>query len=119
MGHTRFDNDVFVAGTLRCTELEIPASTITNTDVAAGAEIAATKLEHQHQINYPIDGAVSAVTVPIYTVRGATGTIVAFECAALTAATGAATLTLDLKAYPTSATISQSSCSPAATSFLS
>ena len=60
----------------------IPAGTIRNADVSASAAIAATKLEHQFPVSVMLFGpavSVAALTQTIYTVRGATGTIVGFE----------------------------------------
>jgi len=76
---------------------------VDNADVASSAGILATKLQHQHIIPYSqADGsAVAAAIVPIYTCRGATGTVVAFQVACVDSPSGGGDLkfTVDLKIF--------------------
>lgn len=103
MANTVLDGNVYVAGSLSANTFSPPASSITNTAIAAGATgsyIAATKVQHQQSINVELFGpttTVAAVTQWLYLVRGATGTIVSIEAAIAVVATGAdRTITVDL-----------------------
>ena len=94
----RFDSDLHVAGSITCEELDIPAGSLVDADVAAGAAISATKLMHQHSPNYsqPNTTATSETRI-LHTVYGATGTITAFKAGSIVLNIGAATVTVDLR----------------------
>ena len=47
---SRISGDLYVDGNVRGKTMSIPASAITNTAVDAAADIAQTKLEHQHRL---------------------------------------------------------------------
>jgi hypothetical protein len=72
--------------------------------VAAGAAIAATKLEHQYILTYAQGSATTAAaaTQVIHTVYGATGDIIDFKAGSVVACTGDAAITVDLKVNGTS-----------------
>jgi len=95
---TRIEGDVYVSGNLAALTFTPPAGCITDNSIAAGANEAATKLEHQYEKVYAQNGnAVSAADKRcIHHVYGATGSIVAFEAGSITACTGNATITVDL-----------------------
>lgn len=95
------NNDLHVNGTLSAKTFNAPSGAISNAQISATADIDATKLEHQHFLNYQqVPGtAVVAATVDLAIVRGATGTVVAFQAAITgTIATGAdRTVNVDLQ----------------------
>jgi len=95
-------NDRTYSGTVSYTgTINVPAGTIDNADVNAGAAIAATKLEHQFPISKGLVApgvAVTAMTKLLHIVAGATGEIVSIEAAVTTIATGAdRSLSVDLQ----------------------
>lgn len=95
------NNDLHVNGHLTARTMDIPAGSITNDDVSASAAIAATKLEHQHVLNYAqANGtAVVADTRGLFICRGASGLLVQLD-ALITGAIatgGDRTVTVDLK----------------------
>lgn len=98
MALTRLDGNVFVNGNLQSTSMDIPAGTITNSDVNASADIDATKLEHEHRkhVNQVHGSAATTERRVIHTVKGTTGTVVAFRCGVVVACVGAATIDIDL-----------------------
>lgn len=90
MATSRIEGDVFVNGNLSCTTFTPPDASVGNAAVAAGANIAASKLEHRHSpAHAQASGSdVATKSEVIHIVRGATGTLVAFEVAIDTAPTG-------------------------------
>lgn len=93
----RFDEHIhFRSATF--TTITLPGSTVGNSQILAGAGIEAEKLEHHHSIteNQPNSAATTETRV-IHSVYGATGDVLAFEAGSIVAATGNATVTLDLK----------------------
>ncbi len=80
------------------TEVALPSSSVGNGEIEASAGILASKLEHHHSItgNQPNSAATTETRV-IHSVYGATGDVIAFEAGSIVAATGNATVTLDLK----------------------
>lgn len=79
------------------TTIDVPSSSIGNSQVTAGAGIEAEKLEHHHSItgNQPNTAATTETRV-IHDVYGATGDVLAFEAGSIVAATGDSTVTLDV-----------------------
>lgn len=69
--------------------INLPAGTIDNADVNAGAAIAATKLQHRHAIGYgQVDGTdVVTATIALHVARG-DGQIISVEIRPQTAPTG-------------------------------
>jgi hypothetical protein len=76
-------NSTHIAGSLTAESITLPASTVTNTSVLAGAGISATKLEHQFPIVYQQQPGtnVAAATQDVHVVYGATGDVVAIHAA--------------------------------------
>lgn len=79
--------------------LVLPKKSLLDDHVADGAAIDAAKLVHRRSLDYrQADGAaVASQTLPLVIVRGTTGTLIALEAAVLTAATGDATVSIDLQ----------------------
>jgi hypothetical protein len=100
VAQTQFESDLYVNGNISARTITLPNTTVTNAMVAAAADIAATKLEHQRAISmHQVPGsAVVAETRDIHIVRGATGGLLQLEAAITgTIATGAdRTVTIDL-----------------------
>jgi hypothetical protein len=91
--------DLQVLGTITANFLNVPLGAITDTMVAASANIAATKLQKQFQENYSnTDSATAAVSEQrvAHTVRGSTGTVVEFAAGAVVVLVAPATCTVDL-----------------------
>ncbi len=80
------------------TTLAIPSLTIVDAMVNGAADIAASKLEHQHQISYAQESATDVADEArvLHAVYGTTGSVLAFECGVVVAAAGAATVDVDL-----------------------
>ncbi len=110
MAQSRHAGDLLVTGSLTVSDaLNMPDGTVANSEVAAAAAVAASKLEHQHAITYhqaAIDQEVVDIETPIHVVRGATAEIIDIEVVCLTAPTGGnKAFTVDLlKANEASAT---------------
>ena len=96
---SRITDDLHVEGTLTCTSLGIPSATVVDDDVAASADIAATKLEHQYIQVYAQESGTDATDESrvVHVVHGSAGSIVKFEAGSVVAATGDSTCTVDLK----------------------
>ncbi len=89
--------DLFINGTLTPKAFTPPASSITSASVTG--PIAASKLEmRRHETVTQVHGTAAATERRVIaTVRGTTGTIVAFRAGCVVANVGAATVTVDLK----------------------
>lgn len=117
---TTFNGDLFVNGAFRAKTASLPSSSITNSNVVAGAGISASKLQHQHQHVYAQEGTNASASARqiLHVVVGATGTVESIKATLTTACIGAATITVDLKKNGTtilSAVISFSSSDAAFT----
>ena len=83
--------------------LTFPSSCIGNSQVQAGAGIAASKLQHQHKKTFAQVGTAAAVAGQVlHVATGATGTITALEIGSIAACIGDATITVDMKKNGTS-----------------
>lgn len=79
-------------------DVVLPDDCVGNDQVATGAGIAASKLEHQYEKNVtqPNTAATDETRV-IHVVRGATATVQEFRAGSIAKAAGGATCTVDLK----------------------
>ena len=95
---TRIEGDVYVAGNLRAHTMTVPAGAVTDDGVAAGADIQATKVRHEHRQVYAQESATSAADEArvIHAVRGAAAEAVAFVAGAVVKAIGDAIVEIDL-----------------------
>ncbi|MGC9260922.1 MAG: hypothetical protein ACP5I8_12735 [Phycisphaerae bacterium] len=94
-----FPTDITVQGTVTAQNFATNAAFITDTNVAALANINATKLNHQHREVYAQATASTAAAARqvVQVTYGATGTIIAYSAGlAGTANAGGATITVDL-----------------------
>lgn len=93
------NHDVYVNGNLGAKTFSPPAGCIGNAAIAAGAGLAATKLQHQHEITYGQPGGAISFTERkvIHVIKGATGNVLNFRAGIRTACVGAATITFDLQ----------------------
>lgn len=93
-----FQGDLHVTGTITAGALTPSGGTVKNSSVssAAGDEIVATKLEHQHVLVYGKAGTAASETFGLYTAYG-DGSIVSVKAASVAIAVGSATVTVDLK----------------------
>lgn len=90
MGTARIPGDLYVTGNIKSETLSIPDGTVDDDAIEAAAGIAATKLEHRHQIVYQQDDAadIVAATAPVYIVYGATGVLEAVQVSCVDAPSG-------------------------------
>jgi hypothetical protein len=96
---TYIPGDLRVAGNVRAASMDIPPSSIEDGDVRAGANIAASKLEHQHALAHKqaAGAAVVNATENLRIVRGQTGLLISVDAMVDTAPTGAdRTITIDV-----------------------
>jgi hypothetical protein len=112
MAITTMPGDLVVSGTLTPGAFNPPALSIGNAAISAAAGIVATKLQHQHTLNYrQNDGSdVVAAIVPLMIVRGVAAEVVDIEVVCIDAPSGGdKTFTVDLgvsnAASPAPATI--------------
>lgn len=93
------EGDLLVRGAVIPQSLYLPASSVTNASVLAGAGIDASKLQHQHTRTMSQVLGVDATTEArvIHVVYGATGTLLDFRAGAVVVAGAATTVTVDLK----------------------
>lgn len=98
MAQSRIAGDLVVSGSIVAGgTVHLADGQVADDQVAAGAEIAATKLEHQHALSATISGTVAAATIPIHLCRAAVE-IVDVQVVALTAPTGGdKAFTVDVK----------------------
>lgn len=99
MALSTIESDVYVNGSLYAKTFTMPSGVVVNDSVSATAAIAASKLQHQHQITTPLtDHATDAAVVRkvLHRVKGATATLVEFGVGATVAAGSATTVTVDL-----------------------
>ena len=90
-----FDN--LVIGTLRVTEaVTLPNGAVTNVMIQAGADIDASKIEAFWSHSDGIAGAATTQT-RVIAIGKAVGTLIHFRVTQVSACTGAATVTVDLK----------------------
>lgn len=100
---SRIEGDVYVNGTLTGKTLAPSAGCVVDASVSASADIAATKVNHQHRAVFAqANSSAASETRVIYVCYGASGTVVAFSAGSIAAAVGAATVTVDLKKNGTS-----------------
>lgn len=99
MSQAIIPSDLYVSGAVACKSFVPPAGCVADAAVQAGAGIQATKLQHQYQPCFSQDSNVNAAaeTKAIYTVQGATATIVGFAAGAIVPLTGNDTCTVDVR----------------------
>jgi hypothetical protein len=96
---SRCEGALTVNGRLTCDELLIPDGTVTDAMVNQAAAIAATKLEHQHEINFSQahGTAATAERRVIHTVYGGDASLVSISAGVTVACSGVgATITVDV-----------------------
>ena len=98
MAQDTINNNLYVAGNLSCQTFSPPASCITDAAVAGNAAIASTKLTHRREIINADASATNGASKQqtVHVIRGATGTLVAFEAGAVTPLGSGDTYTVDL-----------------------
>lgn len=98
MAQSRIENDLHVSGALTCKSFTPPAGSMDDQAIKAGAKVQASKLQHQHRLNYAQPNvAAVAETKAVYVCYGAAGTIKDFRAGSIVKCTGNATITVDLK----------------------
>ncbi len=94
----QIDGDVVIRGSLTVTGTQTQPVGLTNSNIASGAAISATKLEHQYSQTYA-QANVTAVaeTKAVHVTYGTTGVILKFKAGSIAACAGDSTVTVDLK----------------------
>lgn len=95
---SRIDGDLYVTGTLTAASMNVPAGSVSDADVEAQANVAASKLEHMHTVNLAVFDHATDVTTRRMGIWSAEnpGTIDRFEVWVSVAAGAATTVTVDL-----------------------
>jgi len=95
---TKFEGNVRVEGTLTPTSLNVPAGAVTNTGIAAGANVDADKTANRQAVPFgqANGSAVVAETRAVFIARNA-ATIKAVEAILQTPATGDYTISVDVQ----------------------
>ncbi|MHC4464694.1 MAG: hypothetical protein ACYS30_25185 [Planctomycetota bacterium] len=99
MAETRLDSNVNITGNLTVEgDVALPAGVVDNDDIAAAADIDASKQEHQYVLTYAQDADTKSVSAEqlMHNVHGSTGVIDAFECGTSSVGTGTSTITVAL-----------------------
>lgn len=98
MSQNMINADTYINGNLASKTFTPPAGSITNAAVAAGAGIAASKLQHRFRPGHSqVHGSnASAERRVIHVVRGATATINSMRAGCSVAATGDSTVSINL-----------------------
>ena len=97
-GTNVFDGDLVVRGTLKASAFQPPNGSIGNNQVGSADPIDASKLKHQYlaRLVQPSGSSATAVTQAVHHAHAA-GSVVGVEVGAVVAATGADTVTVDVK----------------------
>ena len=95
---TRLQGNVFVTGTLAANGFTLPDASVSNSKVAAAANIEATKLEQQYAIAYAQESSATAAaeTKVVHAAYGSTGAAVAIQAGMIDPNTGDAEVEVDL-----------------------
>lgn len=90
--------DVYTGGNLSAQTMTIPAGTLLDAGVNAAADIAATKLEHRHNLTYSQEAATAAAdgSWALHRVYGTSGSVVSFKAGSFVANSGASVVAVDL-----------------------
>jgi hypothetical protein len=100
VGSSRTDGNLHVTGTLTAEHMVLSSGAVTDDSVLTGANVAATKLEHQHVITHALTAHAAdaaAAREVIHVVWGATATVIGFAAGSTVAATSTGTATVTLK----------------------
>lgn len=94
---TRIESDVFVAGNIAANSVTLPNGTVDDDAVLAAAGVAATKLEHQHEITFAqANTAAASETKIVHRAHGATGEVIAVKAGSIAKCTGDGSVTVDM-----------------------
>jgi hypothetical protein len=93
----RVEEASYFGDTLQAKTLIPSAECVGNSHVAAGAGLAASKLEHQHRKTYVQDGTAVAATIPLAVIQGPTARVISIKAGTIGLNAGNATITIDLK----------------------
>jgi len=93
----RIEEDLYFAGHVSFKSVTLPDGSVSNAQIAPSAAIATSKQRHKHRKGRGQNGTASAETVGAHVCAGATATVVAFKAGSITACTGDATITVDLR----------------------
>jgi len=95
---SRIEGNVHVTGGLSAGSMTLPAGSVDNAKVSSGADIDASKLEHQHQITMAQENgaAAAAETRVVHVVYGTAGSLIAVQAGCETACVGDSTIDVDV-----------------------
>lgn len=98
---SRWESDLFINGTLIPKAITLPTNSVSDANIPTAAGIQANKITRHESINIQAAASGSAVvasTTLAHIVKGATGTIIGFQVATTTVATGGdRTVNVDLQ----------------------
>lgn len=94
---SRVIGDLVVTGNLSAGGLYLSSSVVSNAQVAAGANVDANKLQHQHRALFEQPNTAATSETKAVHVAKASGTVEAFVAGSIVAPIGGATVTVDLK----------------------
>lgn len=102
MATTKIDSDLIVNGNFAANGMTIPAGAVTDSCVAANAQISSSKLRPHKTVTVELFGpatSVASVTKWILMIKGATSALLDFQCAVAVAGSAGAglTCTVDLQ----------------------
>jgi len=98
MAQDTVQNDLDVNGALTCRQFNPPAGCVIDASVLAGANVAATKLQHRHMPKLAqANGVVAAAERRVIHIAKASGTITLCKATVTVAAIGDSTATFDVK----------------------
>jgi hypothetical protein len=102
----RIDEDLYINGNLSAKSMSIPASGVGDAQVAAGANLSASKLQHRDRFVFGQSGAAASATAPIRVAVATTplsstdtptARVVSVRAGSITPCTGNATITVDVQ----------------------
>jgi hypothetical protein len=97
MAQSYTDGNHHVKGRITAEQMTIPDGTVTDAAVASNAGIAATKLQHRHQVGWQQPNtAATTETRTLFVARG-TGAVEELVAGSIAKAIGDSTVTIDLK----------------------
>jgi hypothetical protein len=94
---TIIPNDVVIGGTLAANTITLSANSVTDAKVASAADIAATKLRHQHRAMWQQPNTAATAETRVLHLAYGDGDIISVKAGSIAAAIGDSTVTIDIK----------------------
>lgn len=95
---SRIEGDIQYTGNIRFSgDVQLPADVVGDSHWDADDPLAYTNQQQKIAKHYSQSGTIASATVPIHVVHGTTGGAIAIKAGSISACTGPATVTIDLK----------------------